>query len=681
MLFWRARKEHRKLKKKATTRSPAHRAAVAVAKAQKWKWAQALLGASRLDLKGDPDRALKLVTESEDSIPEQYRGFACFVRGSAFQNKGQLPEAITAYREAVDDPKFESAGHAWFNLGSISRREGKLDEALKAYHKALDDPNYEEPGRIWNNIGNILGEKGEIEEAFKAYRKALEDPNYETPGYAWNNIGVAHSVKGERDEALKAYRTALKDPNYDTPGHAWNNIGNVYSAKGEPNEAIKAYLKAVDARYDDLAKVWVNLARAYVLVGKIKLAEEAFKKAIAAPDEEGSAHKRAQLELRLLKAKIAPSALSPDDRALTSKSAPSVPTVEIESTIIAAIEQAGDTQYDKYIGNPDSERDDTLSVLRGWSSAVTLLEGSERRWRGGGYFLKWRCCGVVIDPGFDFLRNFHDAGYHGREIRVVVVSHHHPDHNSDLKDIETLRYELYKRLADKKSSGSEPYVLLWDQDTSAEIKFGIETPVHHYEPIVLASGFPQPINLVKHEGKLPIRIIPFKVNHGSDVPHAMGLVVELLDKKDKPALRIGYTADTGYFEDLHKHLSGCDILIAHISQPSIEELQDASKLKEVHLGYRGTARLLKECKPRVALIGEFWAGFTDLRIALVKGLRQQSGVDALFPSGLAMHINLPSLEIECTECAKPTAFSQIKVAPPTDTFGSLAYLCPKCFLG
>lgn len=141
----------------------------------------------------------------------------------------------------------------------------------------------------------------------------------------------------------------------------------------------------------------------------------------------------------------------------------------------------------------------------------------------------------------------------------------------------------------------------------------------------------------------------------------MGMVVELLNAKGKPALRIGYTADTAYFEDLQKHLADCDTLIAHISQPSIEELTDASKLKEVHLGYRGTARLLKECNPKLAIIGEFWAGYTDLRISLVKGLRQRSGIQAVLPAGLATHLRLPLLDIECTECGKPTAFSAIKI--------------------
>jgi tetratricopeptide (TPR) repeat protein/ribonuclease BN (tRNA processing enzyme) len=531
----------------------------------------------------------------------------------------------------------------------------------------------------------VLGKTGDYDEAIKACRKALADLKFDRPGYLWYNFGLSLYYKGDHDGALKAYRKALDDPKYDTPGRAWNNLGNLLNAKGKHDEAIKAYRKALDSpKFDFQAKAWQNLAQAYLEAGKYELARDAFKKVLTEPDRGGSDHARARFGLQLLESKLKPSALSPDDRALVEKPTTELRADDLEGRLIAAIQEAGDTQYDKYLDRPNSKRDNTLSILRGWSSAVTLLEGSERRWRGGGYFLKWRGCGIVIDPGFDFLRNFHDAGYHGREIRAVIVSHNHPDHNSDLKDIDDLRYELYKRLAGKKAPGSEPYVLLWDQDTHGATKFLIEAPKHHHEPIVLATGFPQPIHLGKHTAKLPVRITPFKVNHGNDVLHAMGMVVELLDKNGKPALRISYTADTVYFDELPGHLANCDILIAHISQPSIEELRDASKLKDVHfghLGYRGTARLLKECQPKLALIGEFWAGFTDLRIGLVKGLRQCSGCEHVLPAGLAMHIKLPSLEIECTECGAATPFAETRVAPPTDNFGALSYLCPKCLLG
>jgi ribonuclease BN (tRNA processing enzyme) len=315
-------------------------------------------------------------------------------------------------------------------------------------------------------------------------------------------------------------------------------------------------------------------------------------------------------------------------------------------------------------------------VLRGWSSAVTLLEGSERRWRGGGYFLKWQGHGLVLDPGFDFLRNFHDAGYHGREISVVVVSHNHPDHNTDLKAIDDLLYELWTRRTDTR----EPYALLWDEDSSKATTFAVAKPEHRRAPIIFSLGLQDPIDLGRHAPKLPFRVTPFEARHGKEVPNAVGMVIELLNKNGATALRIGYTADTGYYDELPKHLGKCDLLIAHISQPSIDELKDASKLKEVHLGYRGTIRLIAKCKPKLTLIGEFWAGFADLRIALVKGVRLRSGVEPVLPAGLSMHVMLPSLEVECTRCGKASPFQAIKVAPCTDSFGSLGYVCPECML-
>ena len=581
----------------------------------------------------------------------------------------------------------EAQGWVWAGFlleASMLNRTGANNEALYLLAEKESSLPVGWHGLVHFLRGAALDAKGEHDEAIKAFLKALDDSKFDKPGYAWNNLGISLAKKGKHDEAIKAFHKALNDTKFDAPGNAWNNLGLAHSAKNEHDEAIKAYRKALDdPKYETPARAWVNLAHTYVDARKPKQAEEAFKKALLSPDIEGGDHARARFGLQLLKAKIKPEALSPDDRALAGKPAASVTTEEIEGAVITAIKAAGDTQYEKYLKKPDSTRDNTLSIVRGWSSAVTLLEGSERRWRGGGYFLKWRGYGMVIDPGFDFLRNFHDAGYHGREIHAVVVSHNHPDHNSDLKHVDDLRYEIWRRLEGTKSPLC-PYVLVWDKDTDATTKFTIESPRHRCEPILLTSALHHPIDLQKeHDEKLPFRIIPFKVQHETkgDVPHAMGMVVELLDKKDNTVMRIGYTGDTAYFKELNKHLQNCDILIAHISQPSIEELQDATKLKEVHLGYRGTARLLKECNPKLALIGEFWAGFTDLRISLVKGLRQRSGVDAVLPAGLAMHVRLPSLEIECTKCAKPTAFSGIRVAPPTDNFGRLAYLCPSCMIG
>jgi tetratricopeptide (TPR) repeat protein len=559
---------------------------------------------------------------------------------------------------------------------------GSPDKALERLRECESLIPEQWHSKFHNVQGGALCAKGEYDKAIMAYRKALDDPKFDMPGAVWYNLGFTLDEKGEYDEAIKAYQKSLDEPGNLSPGSIWNNIGVALFKKGEYDETIKAYRKALDdPQNNKLAVTWVNLANLLVDFGNQKEAEKAFNEALKSSDPQGSDHARARLGLERLKSKIETKSLSPDDRALVEKPPSIMETVQIEDGIIAAIREAGDTQYDKYLKErKDSERDNTLSILRGWSSAVTLLEGSARRWRGGGYFLKWRGYGIVIDPGFDFLRNFNDADYHGREINAVIVSHNHPDHNSDLKDIDDLRYELYKRLASTDEPGSKPYVLLWDDDTAKSTKFGSESPRHQYQPGVMSSGFRVTFNLLNHLAKIPVCVTPFKVYHGNEVQNAVGMVVELLDEEGKCELRLGYTADTRYFPELHEHLKDCDVIIAHISQPSIEELQDASKHKEVHLGYRGTIKLLSECKPKLALIGEFWAGYTDLRISLVKGLRQRTGLKDILPAGLGMHIKLPSLDIECTQCHNWTPFTQVKIAPPSDNFGRQAYLCSRCVI-
>lgn len=636
--------------------------------------------ATVLAKKGEYDEAIKAHHKALEDPKYDKSGDAWNILGLILYSKGEYDEAIKACHKALEDPKYDSPGNAWSNLGLALVSKGEYDEAFKAYYKALEDPKYNRPGNTWNNLGLALVEKGEYDKAITAYYKALEHPKHNQPGNTWHNIGLALHFKGEYDEAIKAYHKALEDPKYDNPGNAWHNIGVALSTQGKLNDAIQAYRKALGIiKVDFQAKAWNNLAQAYISTGNPEEAKNAFNKALEISDSKSDDHARARLGLQLLNSNIKVDSLKPDDRAMAEKTSFASQTELIESKIIAAIKNAGDTQYDKYISQPDSGRDNTLSILRGWSSSVTLLEGSERRWRGGGYFLKWQGYGLVIDPGFDFLRNFHDADYHGREINAVIISHNHPDHNSDLKDIDDLRYEIFKRELSENSK-YQPYVLLWDQDTHGVTKFNVENPKHRHEPVILSHGYPQPINLNQHSCKIPIRITPFNVKHVDDASNAVGMLIELFDKQGNPTVRIGYTSDTSYFPDLHKHLISCDIVIAHISQPSIDELSDATKYKAEHLGYRGTIQLLKECKPKLALIGEFWAGFTDLRISLVKGLRQRSGIEAILPAGLGMHIKLPTLDIECTECKTPIPFSQIKVTPPVNDFGGLAYLCPRCVI-
>lgn len=681
-LFWAARKEQLKLKDNLTADDEAHKAAIMFAQDRGWAWAESLLEASRLECRGEHEAALRRLAVVGPEVPEQWQSLVDFLNGSALIGKGRHDEAIDANRRALADPNFDSPGHALLNLGKALFDKGDIDEAIEAYRQVMADPDFAPPGKTWNNLGIALRAKGEYDQAIECYRNALDDPTYETPGKVWCNIGNALLAKGEYQEAIDAFHKALDVRALAPPGRAWHGLGAAHSSKGEYDQAIDAYRHALsDPKYDEPGLTWRNLALALEAKGDVEQAEKAYEEAIANTDAESGIHARARQGLELLQSKIDTESLSPDDRARQAPTTVVPETDQIEAGIDDAINKAGMTQYDRYRGDSDSGRDDTLSILRGWSSAVTLLEGSERRWRGGGYFLKWRGHGVVIDPGFDFLRNFHDAKYHGQEISAVLVSHNHPDHNSDVKAIDDLRYELCKRNKPTDGPSIKPYVLMWDKDTEHATTFGYGKPMHQHEPLALTEGYPAPFDLRDHPASIPIRVTPFNVEHGSDVPHAMGMVVELIDDAGETALRIGYTGDTEYFSDLHTHLKNCHILIAHISQPSSDELRDATELKEKHLGYRGTVKLLQECQPKLALIGEFWAGYADLRIPLVKGLRLRSGVKPTLPAGLGMHLRLPSMEIECTACGEPMPFDDVRIAPASDLFGDLGYHCPRCVIG
>ena len=715
-LFWAAREEHVELGKEASAEGEKHKAALSFAVEHAMEWGELLLDVSLSSQQGEGEDALKKLVSKWNVIPSSQRGLGYFVKGAvlhkvdcvdeaieayrkalecskyntrgnawnnlgkAYSDKGEYDEAIKAYGKALADAKFDTPGKAWFSMGIAYRAKGEYDKAIEAYGKALDDPKYDTPCKAWNNLGNAYSDKGEYDEAIKAYGKALADAKFDTPGMAWNNLGVAYSEKGEHDKAIKAYRKALDDPKYDTPGKVWNNLGITYSDKGEHDKAIKAYRKAVaDANYKRPANALASLGSTYLEISKNKDAREVLNEALQKCEKGSSDYARAQRLLSLVESNLKPEAMSSDDRgalehpATTGREGP-------EKRLLAKIREIQESEYEKYLDKKNSTRDNVLSILRGWSSAVTLLEGSEGLWRGGGYFIKWRGKGIVIDPGFDFLRNFHDAKYHGREIDAVLVTHNHTDHNADVRAIDDLRYELYKRRERDPHGKIDPYLLMWDKDSGDKIKLQVEKPEHRHHPITFDIGRCSPMHTIRQQRGLPFGVKYFAVRHDKgNIEDPVGFKLVLKDGT-KNALTIGFTGDTEYFDDLGKHLGKCDILIGHISQPKAKELTDVKHRNKNHLGYNGLVELIKAAKPKLTLVGEFWAGLGDIRIDLVQCLRKQTKCEEIFPAGLGLHMVLPGLEIECTNCGKAIAFADIRVGPPTEQFGNLSYLCEDCCL-
>lgn len=344
---------------------------------------------------------------------------------------------------------------------------------------------------------------------------------------------------------------------------------------------------------------------------------------------------------------------------------------------------------------------DGVYTLRGWSSAVGLMEGKSGLWRGGGYFIKWRGYGLVIDPGFHFLENFHDVGFFAPQIHVILVSHNHPDHCADLAKIDDLLYELARRAGKEELNR---YRLLWDKDTAAEFKpRKWRSTAHRHAPSIMC-----PNDNPQWDGRSdsrPFNVECFSVRHSpldledkkNKVRHALGFRVSLFHEDPaKAPFVIGYTGDTRYFphpehdqnqEDrLEHHLSGCDLLIAHVSQPDEEEDRHRDHLKNDHLGFHGLVQLARNIiggsrictQPPLMLIGEFWGGLADLRVDILNAFRHQVAEMHALATSTSLCVSLPDLTVPCSICNVLTAEQNLTTGSASTPYGPLIYCCESC---
>lgn len=534
---------------------------------------------------------------------------------------------------------------------------------------------------------------------------------------AWNIKGILSKRLMRPDDAIKCFLNALAVPGYENWSVAIGNLGSAYADKGEYISAIEYYNKALNSDGPvNKALILINLSNALRLSGRYQEALVEIKRVIDEPTYE-SEHARARHIQKLIEESLAGLQPTVAEEALVNKDEESKASEDTpEQDMLRKLgDQTRKDKYDKYLLQDLSNREpheaaDVFVCLRGWSSAVTLLEGGEQcQWSGGGYFLRWQGKGIVIDPGFDFVDNFHDVGLNLKEVDAVLVSHNHSDHNYDLNSLDDLRYELHRRWTVLKSENKITETLskclfIIDEDTA--LVFRHDSAKHRGRPLKFDLADAEHANWFAKPIGLPLTIQHFEAKHGRDVPNAVGLRLRLHDKKSRKDFILGYTGDTRWHSDLAKDLTGCDVLLAHISMPDEEELLDeleyksrigkpkdaggfrnlpSDGFKATHLGYRGMLELICATKPKMVLVGEFWAGLEDLRIDLIKGLRLRvkERIDQdipILPTGLGFSLSLPSMEIQCTSCKKAVSHIDLKIAPAATSFGPLGYLCPKCLV-
>jgi len=297
-----------------------------------------------------------------------------------------------------------------------------------------------------------------------------------------------------------------------------------------------------------------------------------------------------------------------------------------------------------------------LFVLREWNSFTPAVPDETACNRGGGYFIKYRDKGIVIDPGYDFLKNYYEAGGRIHDISHVIVTHAHDDHTAELESLLMLVYRYNRDRARAESDMSKRIRLYLNQ--SAERKFSGILPLRdcpYVDRVVTLSRpdvhEPQRISLCKGA-----RLTVLPAYHDDQITRdtAVGLGLELVVSRNRTR-RIVFTGDTGLYPSAPRAGSGnelvvsnkaeealhmvyppefkkrrLDLLVAHIGSIRRSELEPLS-LDEVtgrrhrrfypnHLGLLGTLILLDQLRPKAAVISEFGEELRDIRISLVQKL-------------------------------------------------------------
>jgi metal-dependent hydrolase (beta-lactamase superfamily II) len=458
-------------------------------------------------------------------------------------------------------------------------------------------------------LGIVYRYQQNYEKAKELFLKAIE--LNEKWAYPWSNLGIVYLDQKDYEKAKELF---LKAKELDEKwAYAWYGLGNVYRGQKDYEKAKEAFLKAIE-----LFKTGGDSYLASIAENVLNKLIEKIKAEIAVEDVRKKSHDRDPLHLLLSK------------------------TEQFEDEVFSNQKKFQDFVVDRAIGQ---EEQIYLKVLRRWNSYTPIIADNYYVGRGGGYFLKFRGRGIVIDPGFNFIDNFKGAGHCFDEIDVVLISHAHNDHTSDLESILTLLNNCNKRRKGLDDFSSEDTVRadiagslgidirsVTEEDIekefisgssrrktldlyitkSVEKKFGGMLNLYSnadYSYHVVESGDVKTL----FDEMLRVNIITAKHNDIISDRDSVGIVFEF----DKTILI--YTGDTGWDSSIEtqykrirkKYDDKYVVLLAHLGgfkEYENKYLNPDEKGKCFyinHLGRLGLGRLLSVLRPQLCFISEF----------------------------------------------------------------------------
>lgn len=323
-----------------------------------------------------------------------------------------------------------------------------------------------------------------------------------------------------------------------------------------------------------------------------------------------------------------------------------------------------------------------LMVLRQWNSYTPIIVDGQESDRGGGYFVRHKNVGLVIDPGYNFIELFHKAGCKIVDITHVAITHAHDDHTAQLEQLLTMFHQFHTR--HKAAIELEKVTLILNHSTIKKFSgFSLHKDCPYIEKVICLNAFDadneQTIKLTQ-AGDFSLTVLDAYHNDVFTTKYAIGLGLRI--EYAKSVRRIVFTGDTGlyppmldndgksvFFDEytdsrnrkvkerrvieqeeggINRGYPGefqapnVDLLVPHLgsikeyefnpppfepvfSDPATGDIQAGSlgpMFYPNHLGILGTAMLIKELQPRAVILSEFGSELRGLRMEIATLLRK-----------------------------------------------------------
>ncbi|MGE4290877.1 MAG: tetratricopeptide repeat protein [Desulfovibrio sp.] len=604
---------------------------------------------------GRREEAIVLYDKALAIKPDDYRSLRS--KGVSLSELGRDEEARAVYDKALainpdDSQSLREKGASFFRLG-------REEEAIAVYDKALaikpDDYH------SLRNKGVSLSKLGREEEARAVYDKALaiNPDDY----HSLREKGVILSKLGREEEARAVFDKALaiKPDDY----HSLRNKGVCLSNLGREEEAIALYDKALEIKPDDpfsLLNKGINQFKLGQHQEALALLEQANALKPDDPDI-ASAYGYAVQFIKIIQGLIKLAAPAGNKKIPKQEAAPQTDAVAsgVDDLRVLVVETRRSFEKDiesfkrnmleteeklrEYIeaGPRLDDQRSLFFLLRKWNSYTPIVSGVDGEDSvGGGYFLYHRGVGVIVDPGCDFINNFHRAGLRIADVQHIIVTHAHNDHTADFESLLTLFHQCNRGKEKDKQRQISIYF-----SPSALMKLnsliGLKSPSYIKDVHPVSPG--QTYDLGKG---LSLRILP--AYHQDTVAKDYAIGVRFDIGSGPEARRIVMTSDTSLFPtaqgmksvntkapeiwtryglgDSSDSMKPVDLLIPHIGsvRPAEFDANIDSRYDEIfypnHLGVMGTLRVITALRPGLAVVSEFGEELKNFRPKLMRLLAQ-----------------------------------------------------------